>query len=162
MSTYAFARRYLADPLGISISPWLRDPQGIYFGGNEMHLTPRDMLKFGELYLNRGRVGNKQVVPEQWITDSLEPRTMSRWSGRAYGYGWWLQTVAGKQASYAWGHGGQFIYVVPSLRLVAVTTSSPEPGEGRREHQHLVRHLLEHELVPAFAGRPAEPHNVAH
>lgn len=160
MNTHEFARRYLAGPLGISIPPWLRDPQGVYFGGNEMYLTPRDMLKIGELYLNRGRAGHKQVVSEQWIIDSLEPRTQSRWSGRAYGYGWWSQTIAGRQASYAWGHGGQFLYVVPNLRLVVVTTSSPSPGEGRREHQHQIRDLLEWHLVPAIAWRPAA-HNIS-
>ena len=49
----------LAKPLGITLARWTRDPQGIYFGGNEMLMTPRQMLAFGELYLNRGRVGER-------------------------------------------------------------------------------------------------------
>jgi CubicO group peptidase (beta-lactamase class C family) len=49
---------------------------------------PLGMLKIGDLYLNRGRVGDKQVVSEAWIQQSLEARTQSRWSGREYGYGW--------------------------------------------------------------------------
>ncbi|HJU63931.1 MAG TPA: serine hydrolase, partial [Candidatus Binatia bacterium] len=57
MSTFEFARSYLADPIGISMTPWMRDPQGVYLGGNEMHWTPRGMLAFGELYLNAGRAG---------------------------------------------------------------------------------------------------------
>ncbi len=152
MTTFDFARRYLANPLGIPIRPWMRDPQGIYFGGNEMHLTPRAMLKIGELYLRRGRARNKQVVSEAWIRESLKPRTRSRWSGREYGYGWWIGTLAGHQAYYGYGHGGQFIFVVPDLKLAAVTTSSIYPRQGRRErhsHRRAVYELFEHYLVPA-------------
>jgi CubicO group peptidase (beta-lactamase class C family) len=149
MSTFEFARRYLAVPLGISIGPWVRDPQGIYFGGNEMHLTPRAMIEVGELYLNGGRAGGKQVVSETWVKESLKPRTRSRWSGREYGYGWWIDTLAGHPAYYAWGHGGQFIFVVPDLKLVVAATSVPASGEGRREHQRAIYDLMERDLIPA-------------
>ena len=54
-STRQFAQQVLAAPLGITLAEWARDPQGIYFGGNEMMLTPRQMVAIGELYLNRGR-----------------------------------------------------------------------------------------------------------
>ena len=155
MSTFEFARRYLAAPLGIPIRPWLRDPQGIYFGGNEMHLPPRAMLKIGELYVRAGRVGNKQVVSEAWIRESLKPRTQSRWSGHEYGYGWWIRTLAGHQVYYAYGHGGQFIIVVPGLRLAAVITSSTLPRQKRRErrlHRWAIDDLLEQDLIPAADG----------
>jgi CubicO group peptidase (beta-lactamase class C family) len=81
MNTFEFARRYLAEPLGVPMTPWVRDPQGIYLGGNEMHWTPRGMLAFGELYLNGGRAGGKQVISEAWIKESLKPRSRSSWSG---------------------------------------------------------------------------------
>ncbi len=149
MSTFEFARRYLADPLGIALRPWIRDPQGIYLGGNDMHLTPRAMLKYGELYLNRGRVLEKQIVSEHWIAETLKPRTQSSWSGRDYGYGWWIDSLRGRLTHYAWGHGGQFIFTVPSLNLAAVTTSVPSPGEGRREHQRAIYDLMERYLIPA-------------
>jgi CubicO group peptidase (beta-lactamase class C family) len=149
MNTFEFARRYLAEPLNAPITPWVRDPQGIYLGGNEMHWTPRGMLAFGELYLNAGRAGGKQVISEGWIKESLKPRTRSSWSGREYGYGWWIDTLGGHVTYYAWGHGGQFIFVVPTLRLVVVATSVPSPGDGRREHQHAIYDLMEHTLIPA-------------
>jgi CubicO group peptidase (beta-lactamase class C family) len=150
MSTFEFARRYLADPLGIALRPWIRDPQGIYLGGNDMHLTPRAMIEVGELYLNRGRALDKQIVSEHWIAETLKPRTQSNWSGREYGYGWWIDNLHGRSAHYAWGHGGQFIFTVPSLKLVAVTTSVPSPGEGRREHQRAIYDLIERHLIPAL------------
>jgi CubicO group peptidase (beta-lactamase class C family) len=149
MSTFDFARRYLAEPLGIPLPPWVRDPQGIYFGGNEMQWTPRGMIAFGELYLNGGRVGDKQVVSQTWIKESLKPRTRSHWSGREYGYGWWIDSFGGHPSYYAWGHGGQFIFVVPGLKLVVAATSVPVAGEGRREHQHAIYDLMEQDIVPA-------------
>jgi CubicO group peptidase (beta-lactamase class C family) len=149
ISTFDFARRYLAGPLGAPMPPWVRDPQGIYLGGNEMHWTPRGMIAFGELYLNGGRAGGKQVVSESWIKESLRPRTRSHWSGREYGYGWWIDSFGGQPTYYAWGHGGQFIFVVPGLKLVVAATSLPLPGEGRREHQHAIYDLMRQEIVPA-------------
>ena len=149
MSTFEFARRYLAEPLAIAIRPWIRDPQGIYLGGNDMHLTPRAMLTYGELYLNRGRVHEKQIVSAQWIEESLKPRTKSSWSGRDYGYGWWIDNLGGQTTHYAWGHGGQFIFTVPGLKLVVVTTAVPTPDDGRREHQRAIYDLVERHLIPA-------------
>ena len=153
MSTYEFARRYLAEPLRAPLAPWVRDPQGIYLGGNEMHWTPRAMLAFGELYLNGGRSGDRQVLSQAWVEESLKPRTRSQWSGREYAYGWWNARFAGHETHYAWGHGGQFIFVVPALKMVAVTTSMPSPGDGRREHQHAIYDLMEQDLIPAAGAR---------
>jgi CubicO group peptidase (beta-lactamase class C family) len=159
MSTFEFARRYLAEPLGIPIRPWIRDPQGIYLGGNDMHLTPRAMLKYGELYLNRGRVHEKQIVSTHWIEESLKPRTKSSWSGREYGYGWWVDSLGGHRTDYAWGHGGQFIFTVPSLKLVVVTTAVPTPDDGRREHQRAIYDLMERHLIPAVERKQLAPVN---
>ncbi len=53
--TWQFAQNALFTPLGLRLARWPRDPQGIYFGGNEMLMTPRQMVAIGELYLNRGR-----------------------------------------------------------------------------------------------------------
>ena len=80
MSTFQFAQRHLARPLGMDLRPWIADPQGIYFGGNDMYLTPRDMLKIGRLYLDRGKWGDRQIIPEAWIDSSFTERTSSPWS----------------------------------------------------------------------------------
>ena len=152
MDTHRFARRYLGEPMGISVPRWTTDPQGIYFGGNEMSMTPRDMLAIGELYLNCGRVGTRQIVSEAWVHTSVLPHaTRTRSPDRAYGYGWWVRVLYGYDAFYAWGYGGQFIYVVPDLRLVTVMTSSPNPGQGLREHRRSLYRLMEDEVVPTIA-----------
>lgn len=138
-STWQFAQQALAKPLGFSLARWPRDPQGIYFGGNEMLMTPRQMVAFGELYLNDGRAGGTEVLPAGWVARSWVPRTRSRYGNdREYGYGWWLRDLAGAQSAYAWGYGGQFIFVVPSVRTVVVTTSDVNVREERREHLQLI------------------------
>jgi len=153
MDTHRFARRFLGEPMGISVPRWTSDPQGVYFGGNEMSMTPRDMLAVGEMYLNCGRVGTTQIVSEDWVHTSVMPHaTRTRSPDRAYGYGWWVRDLGGFDAFYAWGYGGQFIYVVPNLRLVAVMTSSPNPGSGLRDHRRALYDLMDDEIVPTVVA----------
>lgn len=149
-TTWRFANDVLATPLGFTLPPWPRDPQGIYFGGNDMLMTSRQLLAFGELYLNGGRARGQQVVPEAWVRQSCEgrPRELPSWArgagpggrpdplrDRQYGYGWWVHDLAGHATCFAWGYGGQYAFVVPALQLVIVTTSSPDVSEERRDHR---------------------------
>jgi len=150
MSTWQFATRYLGEPLGISIPRWQRDPQGIYFGGNDMYLTPRAMMAFGNLYLRRGRsVRGQQIIPEAWIDSSWVVRTRSGWSGNDYGYGWWSRTLGGKLAHFAWGYGGQMIFVVPEVRLTVVMTSDPEARSREGDYLDALYELMDRYIVPA-------------
>jgi CubicO group peptidase (beta-lactamase class C family) len=155
-STWQFAQETLAKPLGFSLAQWPRDPQGIYFGGNDMLLTPRQMVAFGELYLRRGRVGETRVLPASFVDASFIPRGQSRWaSDRYYGYGWWIRELDGHPAYYAWGYGGQFIFVVPTLELVVVTTSVATPGTGRQGHNRAIYDLVDTWIVRPLAREPA-------
>ena len=96
-STWQFAQEVLARPLGFSLAQWPRDPQGIYFGGNDMLMTPRQMVAFGELYLKRGTVTGAQVVPAAWVDASFVPRDALALSEQTYGYGWWMRELAGQR-----------------------------------------------------------------
>jgi CubicO group peptidase (beta-lactamase class C family) len=143
-STWQFAQEQLARPLGFTLARWPQDPQGVFFGGNDMLMTPRQMLAFGELYRNGGRVGDRRLFPEDWVARTFVPRGRSRWgSDREYGYGWWMRSLHGHQAYYAWGYGGQFVFVVPSVHLVLVTTSDPHVSRERREHLERIYALTE-------------------
>jgi CubicO group peptidase (beta-lactamase class C family) len=142
-STWQYAQEVLAKPLGFSLARWPQDPQGIYFGGNDMLFTPRQLVTYGELYRNRGRHGNRQIVPARWIDDSFIPRGQSRFNAQLYGYGWWMREFAGEQAYFAWGYGGQYVFLVPRLQLVVVTTSSTTTEEERRGHRRTIFGLLE-------------------
>ena len=151
MSTLAFGRRYLFEPLDIRLRAWDRDPQGYYLGGNNMHLTPREMLAFGQLYLHRGRLGNRQIISEQWVEDSWRPKMRSFSSYSGYGYGWWYRRTSGFDVYYAVGYGGQYIFVVPDLDLTVVATSSlANRSRGRRPS---VYSLLRSQIIPAIRDR---------
>ena len=156
VSTLTYARRKLGRPLGIEIPGWPRDPQGIYFGGNDMRLTPRAMLAIGELYRNRGRVGRRQVVPEWWVDSSFVVRTYSPFNGHGYGWGWWGRNAGEYRVHFAWGYGGQFIFIVPALRATVVMTSD---AEGRREWGHLdsLHDLLDSYVIPALEATACVP-----
>jgi CubicO group peptidase (beta-lactamase class C family) len=151
-NTWQFASEALATPLGFTLARWPQDPQGIYFGGNDMLLTPKQMLAFGELYLNRGQVKGKQIVPESWIDLSFVARDRSYWSDQQYGYGWWIRDLAGHRAYYAWGFGGQYIFVVPDLELVVVSTSASTVAEDRRSHRRNVLDLVEYLIIEPVAA----------
>ena len=153
-STHQFAQKVLAAPLGFTLAAWPRDPQGIFFGGNEMLMTPRQMLAFGEMYLRRGRVKKAQVVAEDWVDTSCIPRGRSRFNpDQGYGYGWWTRPFAGHDTCFAWGFGGQYIFVVRDLDLVVVTTSAADVSDDRRDHRRQIFDILERHVIPQFASR---------
>jgi CubicO group peptidase (beta-lactamase class C family) len=139
-STLALAREWLGPVEGFRIGAWERDPQGIYLGGNQMAMSARSLLAFGELYRNGGRAGDgKQVVPADWVAQSWQHRTNSRFSGDEYGYGWFTRQIGGEQVHFAWGYGGQMLYIVPSLDLTVVMTSQesgPSARDGYRDSLH--------------------------
>ena len=166
-STWQFANEVLAKPLGFTLARWPRDPQGIYFGGNDMLMTPRQMLAFGELYLNEGRLNGQQVVSGRWVKQSCKGRARNRRPGnpafnlnggvdpmrdRRYGYGWWVHEIGGDETCFAWGYGGQYIFVLPELDLVLVTTSSPDVGDRRRGHRRALFDILERLVVAPMVG----------
>ena len=143
-NTWQFAQEELARPLGFTLAKWPADPQGIYFGGNEMLMTPRQMVEFGELYLNDGRIGQQQLIPKEWVEKTQIGRGRSRWgSDREYGMGFWIRDLAGHDSYYAWGYGGQFIFIVPGKDLVIVTTSRSDVSRERRDHLDSIYRLAE-------------------
>ncbi|AXT50890.1 class C beta-lactamase-related serine hydrolase [Aquimarina sp. BL5] len=123
-----------------------------YFGGG-MYLTPRDMLKFGQLYLDKGKWKGKQIISESWIAASFKKyrRLQDVKDKNEYGYLWWHKTyTAGdKKVSSieARGAGGQYICVIPELESVVVITS----GNYRsRKLLQQPENILERYVLPAI------------
>lgn len=163
MDTKSFAQQALTRPLGYAMNYWSQDPQGIYFGGNDMEMTPRQMLLFGELYLNNGEFAGEQIIPASWVKASYQPRAHSpRGQGRFYGYGWWLRDLAGMQVPVAWGFGGQLIFVVKELNLVVVATSDSDPGPQRRGHLRELYDLVEKEILLPVKLSGQQANNTLH
>lgn len=118
-----FAKEHLFDPLGIDNIQWDTSPNSIYQTGGGLRLRPRDMLKFGLLYLNNGVWDGQQVVSADWVDKSSK----SQGPNRGYSFQWWLQTYfipGGRYMAYlAAGRGGQYIIVVEELNAVVVFTA---------------------------------------
>jgi len=110
-------------------SGWVADPQGINTAGWGLFITPEDMAKFGQLYLNRGVWNGRQLISAEWIDESITEH--SRWDKLLYGYLWWI--IDENEHSYAAiGDGGNVIYVNPAKSLVIAIASSFKPNAGDR------------------------------
>jgi len=116
-----YAHEVLFTPLGITNVAWTPDPQGLNYAGHGLHLKPRDMAKFGFLYLHNGTWDGQQIVPEAWVTQSREP-LIHLWDGTGYGYRWWKNLNLG--TFEARGLNNQLIIVHPNNDLVIVFTAS--------------------------------------
>ncbi|WP_279478680.1 serine hydrolase [Aureimonas sp. SK2] len=154
-STLALAREWLG-PAGVRVTDWERDPQGVYLGGNQMAMTPRSLLAFGELYRRGGTAADgTRILSEDWIRQSWTPRTTSRFHDGRYGYGWFIDTFAGHEGRYGWGYGGQMIYVIPDLALTVAITSAEDQPSARSGYVQDLHRLVSETIVPAAEARRA-------
>jgi CubicO group peptidase (beta-lactamase class C family) len=148
-STHSLANRWLA-PAGVRVDSWLKDPQGIPMGGNQVGMTPESLLALGELYRRDGQTADgEQLLSQEWIDASWERRTQSRFHRGGYGYGWFIQDFAGIDGYYGWGYGGQMIYVLPELELTIAITSGEDEPSGRSGYRNQLHRLVSEQIVPA-------------
>ncbi len=148
-STLELARAWLGEPLNIRIPSWPTDPQGIYFGGNDMRLSPRALVRIGELYRLDGMIDGRRVLPPGWVESSWTPRGRSPFNHNQYGYGWFITELNGERAYYGWGFGGQMLYVLPDLEMTVVITSDPQPPSSGSRYLRQLDALVAEFLVPA-------------
>ena len=157
LNTEKFSEKYFFDPLGISHYRWLKYNDGSINTGGGLLLKSRDMAKIGQLMLNDGKYNGKQIVSEEWITESTDnyivPKSFPMGSG--YGYQWWRgetningQTI---KTYFAGGLGGQFIFIVPSLKITAIFTSQlkDNPLGEFRPQVMMTEYILPALLPPA-------------
>jgi CubicO group peptidase (beta-lactamase class C family) len=119
-SLLRFAQKNLFQPIGIKDVIWPSNSNGLTHGWGDLHLHPRDMARFGLLYLHNGKWGNRQIVPESWVRESSRAIMTVR-PGVGYGYSWWINT-ARPPIFEAVGRGGQRISVLPKEKMVLVFT----------------------------------------
>jgi CubicO group peptidase (beta-lactamase class C family) len=138
-SLLTLARERLGRPLGAEVPPWPRDPQGFYFGGNDMALTPQGMLSVAVMMRDGGMHDGAQVIPPDWVAGSREARTRSPFSGLDYGLGWFLSPTGW---TIARGYGGQIIAAHPGRSLAVAITSDPtQPARSEGYFGDLMRLL---------------------
>jgi CubicO group peptidase (beta-lactamase class C family) len=133
MNLKAYAEEHLFSPLDVKSGEWGQDAEGHNNGCGDLHLSARDAAKFGLLYLNDGVYKGNQVIPADWVQDSLQTYSVNeafvnkvgQFGDIGYGYQWWSATTGEHHVNFAWGHGGQLIVLVDEFDMVIVTTSYP-------------------------------------
>jgi CubicO group peptidase (beta-lactamase class C family) len=140
----AWAEASLFGPAGVTAYRWDRELDGRPFGGAEMYFTSRDLLRLAQLNLDRGRLDGQQII-DQALVDATTPSLASGYA--AY---WWFKTVRGHPVFYGLGHGGQLMYHVRDLGLVAVVTAYPEVSyaESTQQQQQIMQFLDDY-VIPA-------------
>ena len=124
----SLADQRLFQPIGIKSAVWEQFEQGTVNGGSGLQLTGQDLARLGQLMLQKGQSGSRQVVAASWIASVTTPQFTWRDTDGAqasvtYGYLWWVADPPSAHAFFAWGYGGQFVYVVPALDLVIIATT---------------------------------------
>jgi CubicO group peptidase (beta-lactamase class C family) len=142
----AYAEQVLFAPLGITNYEWDHiNPDMIHASGN-LKLRPRDMAKFGYLFLNGGVWNGERIISREWVEESTSRHALPRWAD-GYGYQWWLRTYhSGSEpvdSFYAAGWGGQRITVFPSLDMVVVFTG------GNYVQEEPVDEIITRYILPA-------------
>ena len=155
-NTMDFAQESLFQPLGITRVLWARDPDGNPTGGWGLAMTPRDMARFGYLYLRDGWWDGTQILPAGWVDASATRHSYSLQSRGWYGYQWWVNSVNSFQAV---GAGGQYIFVRRGTDMVVVMTSDTQIGN----YPDLLELMNDYVLYASKSDEPlpANPEGVA-
>ncbi|WP_027398891.1 serine hydrolase domain-containing protein [Anaerovorax odorimutans] len=165
-----FATEKLFSPLGINVthnlvlrnkeehmavmndkntSGWVVDPQGINTASWGLFLTPTDMAKIGQLYLNGGTWDGKQIVSAKWISEStIEHSRCFQWGNLSYGYLWW---IIDKDCYAALGDGGNVIYVNAKKEMVISIASIFMPDA--KDRIELIKEYIEPIFVEEYLQR---------
>lgn len=154
MPAHRYGKERLFEPLGFRAVRWsARD--GICEGGTGMALYGHDLAKLGALYMQGGLWEGRRLLPEEWISEStrMHHKALLHYKPPVYGgygYHWWCSPKAhnGCADSYfAFGHGGQYLLVVPEAELVIVVRKKIT----KRNDAILSRKLIYDYIVPRFA-----------
>lgn len=165
-----YAAEHLFDPLGIVSWYWEPTPRGHSATAWGLHLRPRDMLRFGLLFLRHGTLDGRRVLSAEWVSGSTARHADVPGSGYTYGYQWWRLPPAFRGAGgellgevfVAWGWGDQLVIVLPLYDLVVVTTggnydTAYENAPVSFLLSHIVPAISDAERPPATGAQPVSP-----
>ncbi len=141
MTVPEFARKNLFDPLGVSKADWPPTPSGLVMTGGGLGLESQALLKLGQLYLNRGTWGEKEIVSREWIEKSTRAHVhvddTDYVKDTDYGYLWWLKSFESRKKKFPsfnmLGNGGNKVSVFPTLDMVVTITSTNYNNRGAHQ-----------------------------
>jgi CubicO group peptidase (beta-lactamase class C family) len=144
MSIDSFSRKFLFKDLAITNYSWDIDDNGITRMDGGLKMRPRDMLKFGQLYLNNGICNGKQLISKNWIISSTSQKISL--NDRGYAYHWWTKNYSVNgfllKTYFALGHGEQAIIIIPDSRLVFVMTAGNYMQVEQRPFEIIAQYIL--------------------
>lgn len=156
MNINEFSRKYLFEPLEVENARWTKFPGGVWDGSGAFYIKPRDMMKLGVTYLNKGVWNDQRIIPTSWVEKSSKPYNNNininipgEDSGNnGYGYTWWTSELYhnGKKIGMyrAGGWGGQEIMVFPELDMVITFTG------GNYDKKTRLFRILNKYVLPAI------------
>jgi CubicO group peptidase (beta-lactamase class C family) len=142
-----YIEKYLFGPLGMTSAQFEVDRSGRPIGSSALHISPRDMARYGTFMLQDGCWGGERILPEGWMArattpaSSIESKKMKPFSGSLPGWNVWLNTAhpavldgqlpwpdAPEGTFAALGHWRQSIYVLPDHGIVVARTGDDRDG----------------------------------
>jgi CubicO group peptidase (beta-lactamase class C family) len=150
-----YARAKLFSPLGITDFEWLGSLAGVPSAASGLRLRPRDLAKFGSIYVHEGRWNGREVVSREWIFESTRRRlTFPGQSARGYGYQWWhacYQVPSGRlEVPTAVGNGTQRVFLLRAHQTVVTVLA----GRYNDFSTNPPERLLLDFIVPALPPTP--------
>ena len=153
-----YARAVLFDPLGLGPTEWRIGPNGERNFASGIAMRLRDLARVGQMLLERGKVGEQQVVSADWLEESFKPQVTIR-DRREYGCHWYLGEMVFNSADgpcqerwiAAFGNGGQRLYVFPRLDLLVVITAG---NYNRRDQGTPPNRVLTEMILPSLRLNP--------
>ena len=159
IATNIYAIKNLFDPVGSDTISWPTDAEGYAHGSTGLEMRPADMIKIGVLLLNKGRWEGKPVIQADWCDKIFLPQNYvgKKWGDLEnikYGYLWWKAELQGHDICFAWGYAGQFIFLLPQLDAVIVTTSKwrVDPNQAASTEESIIE-LLSDYIIPFIESR---------
>ena len=151
-TTLDFLTPRLFEPLGITDPTWGTSPQGVSLGGYGLNVRTEDIAKFGQLYLQRGKWGDKQLIPAEWIDLATSRQVFQRQQsnkrlGQGYGYQFWRCRHGNYRGDGAFG---QYCIVLPKQdAVIAITSGTKDMGA--------ILNLVWDKLLPGIQEQALEP-----
>lgn len=123
----------LFEPLHIETPYWENSPEGVSKGGTGLYLRTEDIAKFGQLYLQRGRWNDKQILSADWVDLATSYKVSngsnpdSDWA-QGYCFQFWRcrKNIYRGDGAYV-----QFCVVMPDQNVVVAMTSDGNDYQGQ-------------------------------